>query len=379
MKKILLSIITMLFTILSFSQVFNISTGVAVWKVTPTGGASNVITPHFIWAQHLTTPVAGTGAQWVSPTTSYGVVPGNYIYETKIIVGAFDGSLRFNFQVAADDVISAMELENPSGSTINLAVPAVMIPKTYSLRKATDTTIICPQKGSWKLKVRVRFADNTGGFILSGNAIASGNCDASNQITSTCCPPWNKDVLKQSMVYKGTGGIADPYTLIWSPSALFQSQMQAYLNYLNLLDPGTTMMSMEFRLHNQGANPNPGAWGPQIGGIGYTNFTKNATGVSTLSLPSLPFSFFPLNSMQVGTWYALTTGIYTDGKVPFFGKDCGENTIYVRIQVIAAKSKSINGGSINQFIEFSDGRKIISTVPIETEKTNAAKADEGKG
>jgi hypothetical protein len=380
MKKILLSIILTPFTIFSFSQIINISTGVAAWKVTPTGGMANVITPHYIWVPQLTTPLAVTGAQWISPTTSYNVVPGNYIYETKIIVGSFDGVLKFNFQVAADDVISGLELENPSGSTIKLAVPTVMTLKAYSLRKATDTTIICPQKGEWKIKARVRFIDNAGGFILSGNVEASGNCDGSTQINSTCCPPWNKDVLKQSMVYKGTGGIADPYTLIWNPSALFQSQMQAYLNYLNLLDPTTTMMSMEFRLHNQGANltPNLGGWGPQIGTIGYNRFTKNTTGVSSL-MHQAPISYFPPNAMLVGNWYAITTGIYTDGKVPFFGKDCGENTIYFRIQVIAAKSSSINGGSTNQFIEFSDGKKIISIAPIETEKSNALKAGEGRG
>lgn len=196
--------------------------------------------------------------------------------------------------------------------------------------------------------------------------IAGKSCEVEVKFTNTCCPPWNKEVLGKSMQYKGTGGISDPYTLVWNPSALFQSQMQAYLNYIGLLNQCVTKMSMEFRLHNQGtgATPNIGGWGPMIGSIGYVSFTKNTTGVSTLSNLPAPISLFPANGMLPNIWYAITAGIYHDCGQQFFGKDCAENTIYVRVQFMAAKGASSEGNAAGNTLEISDGKKIIANLPL---------------
>lgn len=362
MKKILLSLATFLQITIGISQ--NISTGITTWTVTPNGGNPTIIQPNATWSSQITTPVTGTQAQWIVPTG--GSTQGDFIFEKKIQVGSQVGSLRLNFQLGVDDVLSALWLEKPGGTIINLGIPPLKTLTGNIFKTPVDTTLECPEKGDWKLKAKVQIkSDGVGGFLLSGTATLSGTCNP-QPIYNTCCPPWNKEVLGKTMQYKGTGGISDPYTLVWNPSALFQSQMQAYLNYIGLLNQCVTKMSMEFRLHNQGtgATPNIGGWGPMIGSIGYVSFTKNTTGVSTLSNLPAPISLFPANGMLPNIWYAITTGIYHDCGQQFFGKDCAENTIYVRVQFMAAKGASSEGNAAGNTLEISDGKKIIANLPL---------------
>lgn len=176
MKKFLFIAIILFTTLTGFSQI-NISTGVASWKVTPTGAAANAIAPHPIWNSQQATPIPGSNARWISPTNSFNAKAGVYVFETIIPVTGNPATLNLNFQVAGDDIIEALEIERPGGTgTIALGVPPPSTPKVYTLRKATDTTIKCPQRGEWKLKARVKYLDAVGGFILSGYAKAEGSC-----------------------------------------------------------------------------------------------------------------------------------------------------------------------------------------------------------
>jgi hypothetical protein len=80
-------------------------------------------------------------------------------------------------------------------------VPAVIMPKFYSLRKTLDTTIKCPAKGEWKLKAKVRFVDAAGGFLLSGNATLKGEC-------CDCTKPTNTNVNFSLITTLGGGTTA---------------------------------------------------------------------------------------------------------------------------------------------------------------------------
>ncbi len=179
MKKLFFAITCCLLMAGSFAQSLpNISTGSTSWSVSPGGPALAIATPHPIWNSSVSTPVPGTGAKWVSPTGSYNVTAGTYVYEKIIPVSGGISALNLNFQVAADDEILSMELVKPGGGSYFLSVPPVFsTTKPYALRKANDTTFKCPEKGEWKLRIKVRFLDAIGGLILSGNAnLKPGTC-----------------------------------------------------------------------------------------------------------------------------------------------------------------------------------------------------------
>lgn len=164
-----------------------------------------------------------------------------------------------------------------------------------------------------------------------------------------CCPPWNKDLLASMMVYAG-GTIGDPYTLHFQPTTLFNTQMNAYINYLHSLNPAIIRITMFWSLHEQGtlSSPTP-AYGNQIGG---PTVTVSWTGSGTPNVSGL----FTGSPMQVGTWYCVHTAIFLNSSIKFYPPTCYNNDIYVRVQVL----KSSTGPSL----EISNGKKIIKTVPI---------------
>ncbi len=228
-----------------------------------------------------------------------------------------------------------------------------------------------PGSASNYLHNAIALPTNTTCYISLPTFAHGASCsDAPPLSTNPCCPPWNKDVLKQSMFYQGSGSINLPYTLLFQPTSLFKNQMQAYLNYLHLVNSSITGIAIEFRLHDQGSSvlPNTSGWGSQIGS-GYIDWNWNTTGVSSMN-PSNPI-LFPNNNMQVGTWYAVQSGMYLNSNIKYFPDDCAENTIYVRIQVMSAKTKpAVRGDALKsgQYLEISDGKKIIKTIPLDSKQ-----------
>ncbi len=145
-----------------------------------------------------------------------------------------------------------------------------------------------------------------------------------------CCPPWSEQVLEQSLVYFSTGSIGSPYTLRWQPSASLNAQMQAYLNYLNAVNPAITNISIVFGLYPAGTGAAPGNAGPQVGGTAGERFVIWTAGGNA---PYVSPNFFPNGSMNTGQWYTVGTGIYLNDGAIFFPETCAENAISVRVQV----------------------------------------------
>jgi hypothetical protein len=173
-----------------------------------------------------------------------------------------------------------------------------------------------------------------------------------------CCPPWNPSVLADTLVYQGLGSIAAPYTLKFQPSMAFKSQMQAYIDYLHSVNSNITEITIAWRLHDQTGIG--GGWGPQISPTAYAKWTAGGNGNPAL-WPTTGFFIppaYPVSPMQVGNSYAVTTGIYLENGQHFFPDTCADVTIFVRIQVTTATTR---GGCV---LEFSDGKKVIKSVPI---------------
>lgn len=173
--------------------------------------------------------------------------------------------------------------------------------------------------------------------------------------TDPCCPPWDVTRLKSMLSYKGQGSIAAPYSLQFQPTLAFQNQMQAYINYLNSIDPTITSVIIDWRLHDQGTGTAPlPYWGPQVLTTGYAIWYANST-----SGPSFfPANYFLFNPpgpypMLVGTWYGIHTGIYLNDGKKFFPVHCNDTDVFVRIQFLPMAK------SIYPILEFSDVKSVI--------------------
>jgi hypothetical protein len=145
-----------------------------------------------------------------------------------------------------------------------------------------------------------------------------------------CCPPWNESALAEMMVYQGTGGIAAPYTLKFQPSAALNAQMQTYINYLNSVNSAITQITIQFRLHDGGTGATP-VTGAQLGVSHYITWQA---GLTTGPFPAPTFFSGVAETMLVGQWYVIHTGIYLENGQQFFGASCADNDIGVRIQVV---------------------------------------------
>jgi hypothetical protein len=315
-------------------------------------------------------------ANWITPNNNFNAAIGIYTFERKISVISSVKTLSLNFKVAYDDELTALDLIAPDGQITPLKSLVVRStsPNGYYLSNEIKQTIDCPKVGDWILRAKVQNITNPIGFVLSGCAVMSGNCVAFDP----CCPPFNKEVLKNSMKYIGYGSINDPYNLKFQPSTIFLNQMQMYLNYIHSLEPLQTSLTIEFRLHDQGNGtlPSTAGWGPQKGANEFATWNWNTTGIGAPT--GVGFVFAPgTYPMQVGTWYAVTTGMYTNTKISYVPKTCAENTIYFRIQLMNAKMSS---GNQNQVLEVSDGINTIMTIPINTNtKEKTIKAGIGRG
>lgn len=141
-----------------------------------------------------------------------------------------------------------------------------------------------------------------------------------------CCPPWNSNVLQHSMVYQGSGSIADPYTLKFQPSATLNTQMLAYLTYMNTMNAGITSITITFSLLQDGNGTSYGGGTLMQGPIAVT-----------WSLPSnspTPTLFAATPAMVVNKWYRVATIIAVNGHNTFFDAKCAENWMDIRIQVV---------------------------------------------
>jgi hypothetical protein len=184
----------------------------------------------------------------------------------------------------------------------------------------------------------------------SGTGTVEGANNDCTPPINPCCPPWNPDRLAEMLFYSGSGPINAPYTLHFAPTTLFKSQIQAYINYLHTINPAIASITIDWRLHDQGIGVTPTVpYGPQLGVTAYTTWTAGGNGTpaiagdpnffSVLNPPNPP-NLFP---MVVGTWYRVHTGIYLENGQSFFPESCGDNEIWVRVQVLTKA-----GGSVPQ-------------------------------
>jgi hypothetical protein len=170
----------------------------------------------------------------------------------------------------------------------------------------------------------VVFMDNQLNFD-NGFVIFNENCPAPDP----CCPPWSSTSLEEMLVYHGTGGIVAPYTLQFQPTSGLSNQMQAYINYLNSVNPAITQITIQFRLHDGGTGTSP-VTGAQMGA---SHFITWQAGLTTGPFPTPTFFSGVAETMVVNRWYVIHTGIFLENNQTFFGDSCANNDVAVRVQV----------------------------------------------
>lgn len=180
-----------------------------------------------------------------------------------------------------------------------------------------------------------------------------------------CCSPWDEVMLQESLKYEGTGNITDPYTLRYSPTASINTQMEAYINYLNALDPSVTSITVHFRLWDKGQTPSSPGLGSQLGNDHYVTWT--AGGSSAPSNGGGNFFNLPAQGMNINNWYRVTSGVYLNDDIEAFGDDCANNELLMNIQVQGSALSTVGSsggiGSVSLNI-FKNGRvqsKVINT------------------
>lgn len=172
-----------------------------------------------------------------------------------------------------------------------------------------------------------------------------------------CCPPFNKDVLKDVLFYSGQGSISAPYTLKFNASNTpLNTQMQNYFNYINSLNPAIGSITIEWSLYDLGV-AGTGS-GSLVGQVVSMTWNTTTAGTPLVSHPNF-FNLPTAHPMLVGNWYKVRTRILLPNGQTFFPEKCINNDMLVRIQVLNAKTRSEQ-----RVLEFSDGQRIIKTVPL---------------
>lgn len=164
-----------------------------------------------------------------------------------------------------------------------------------------------------------------------------------------CCPPWNATTLGDHMVYQGVGGIGGRYTLKFTPTALLNTQLTAYMAYVHAMVPAISTISIDFKLFDAGILATP------VLGAALTGTFTETWGTSGGPTP-VPAFFNPAPpAMQTNHWYTIQTVIRLNGGT-FFPDSCAKVEISVRIQVQGMAPNNA-AGSVLQ-LRMPDGKII---------------------
>lgn len=179
----------------------------------------------------------------------------------------------------------------------------------------------------------------------TGEAVRHNTWDLVDQAppVNPCCPPFNSTLLQSMLHYQGasaTGGLGSPYTVTFQPTAAFNAQMQAYIDYLHTLDPDYTDITIDFSMWDGGSGSTAVAGTSQLGADHWMSWHAGGGGVPLLS-PALQststgYAFFP-NTLQTSEWYVVHSSVYLNDDQVFFPVDCVNVDTAVRLKPMALK------------------------------------------
>ncbi len=173
-----------------------------------------------------------------------------------------------------------------------------------------------------------------------------------------CCPPMNKESLADMFTHVPTGSISSPYHMQFTPTTAFLTQMQAYVDYLNAINPSVNGLYFTWRIMDMGDGPAPltnYAGNGQIGGDVFNHFTPGGSTINNSN-------FFP-PQLDINHWYKIHVGMYLNDGIKIFDKSCSNGTW------IAFNFKIENQRLIGQ-VKDNKGRIIKQTEIVVGKKRN---------
>lgn len=151
-----------------------------------------------------------------------------------------------------------------------------------------------------------------------------------------CCPPINKEDIKQMFNPVFQNGASGPYKMIFNPTQQFKNLMQAYINLLNLTCSSKNL-NFAWQLCDMGNGNQPGS--------GYCNnaieqkYTSVTVGGNGSFVPSTNFFNSPNSICQPNRWYRITLGIYPDTDKKCFDLKCSDSLVMdFRWQMMTGKT-----------------------------------------
>ena len=188
---------------------------------------------------------------------------------------------------------------------------------------------------------------------------------------SDCCPPFTKDQIMPLFAPEFQGAATGPFRLkyrLGSPEVnTLNSQMQAYINYLNSMDPTITSINMNIRVHDKGpiggpVNPGNGA---AVSGMGQQFLTWTAGGPGTPTNGG--GNFWNSYGLQPNQEYMIHTGVYLNDGKKFFKDDCAVKQDTFHWQVSGMRMAGGNDGQGQFVVGTGKSRRVVATKQFKME------------
>jgi len=112
-------------------------------------------------------------------------------------------------------------------------------------------------------------------------------------VPATCCPALDEITLLGMLRPNQTGGLADPYAIGFAIDQAWAHRWQAYLEYLNALDPQITGITMQITLESAGTGSTPVPGGSEVGHM-FLVWTPGAAG---------PVTTGSFGTIDTNAWY----------------------------------------------------------------------------
>lgn len=137
-----------------------------------------------------------------------------------------------------------------------------------------------------------------------------------------CCPPLNKESMTDLFTHVPTGSITSPYQMIFTPTTGFITQMQAYIDYLNAINPSVNGLYFTWKIMDMGDGATPLTNYSGNGKIGSNVFNHFTPGGSTITNNT---NFFP-PQLEISHWYKIHVGMYLNDGIDIFKRECSNDT-----------------------------------------------------
>lgn len=187
---------------------------------------------------------------------------------------------------------------------------------------------------------------------------------------NSCCPPLNKESIADLFTHIPTGSITSPYQMEFNPPASFITQMQAYVNYLNTINPSVNGLYFTWRIMDMGEDTSPLTNYFGAGQIGSSVFNHFIPGGSNIANNT---NFFPAQ-LEINHWYKIHVGMYLNDGISIFDKDCSKDTWFTFNFKMNSQERLIgtvlnNMGKIIRQDEVLVGKKKQEVKKIQKQKT----------